>query len=223
MSPTSTDSTSVSGFKIEKWQNACPFTVLEAHTQANGGHTTPIDANAVISFFGLDKSEPDPQVAACGGSGVTAGSSGGTAGGSGAPAAGSGGATAAGGGGAMAGGRAGAPAAGSGSGKAGAGAMAGGNGGRASTGMFGAAGMALPGTAGQVAIGVAGSVGIAGMTGNLGAGAPAIGSAAGPLANKNDAGGCGVAAGRDTSSATGVLIGTAFVITLGRRRRRKDR
>jgi acetylxylan esterase len=65
----STDSTSVAGFTIQKWQNSCGFTVLEAHTQANGGHTTPIDATSVISFFGLDKPAPDPQPAACGTSG----------------------------------------------------------------------------------------------------------------------------------------------------------
>jgi poly(3-hydroxybutyrate) depolymerase len=68
--PSSTDSTSVSGFTIEKWQNACGLTLLEAHTQANGGHTTPIDASSVIAFFGLDHAGADPQLAACGGSGV---------------------------------------------------------------------------------------------------------------------------------------------------------
>jgi acetylxylan esterase len=77
--PSSTDSTSVAGFTIEKWQASCGFTVLEAHTQANGGHTTPIDANSVVSFFGLDKTGPDPQVAACG-SGGNGGGSGGTGG-----------------------------------------------------------------------------------------------------------------------------------------------
>jgi hypothetical protein len=69
MTPNSTDTTSTSGFTIEKWQNSCGFTVLEAHIQAGGGHTTPVDANAVVSFFGLDKTGPDPQIAACGSTG----------------------------------------------------------------------------------------------------------------------------------------------------------
>jgi len=60
--PSSTDTTSVTGFKIEKWQNSCGFKLLEAHTQNGGGHTTPIDATSVISFFGLDKAAPDPQM-----------------------------------------------------------------------------------------------------------------------------------------------------------------
>jgi acetylxylan esterase len=76
--PTSIDATSVAGFTIQKWQGSCGFTILESHTQANGGHTTPIDANSVVSFFGLDKTGPDPQVAACGSGG--AGGSGGTGG-----------------------------------------------------------------------------------------------------------------------------------------------
>ena len=100
--PNSTDTTSVSGFKIEKWQNSCGFTVLEAHTQNGGGHTTPIDANSVISFFGLDKSSAvDPGATACGdagvsGSGGSTGSGGasGTGGAGGARDGGAGGATA---------------------------------------------------------------------------------------------------------------------------------
>src|SRR6185436_11254025 len=79
--PTSTDSTSTPGYTIQTWQNSCPFTVLEAHTQANGDHGTPIDASAVISFFGLDKSGPDPQVVACTrGTGGAPGGTGGTRG-----------------------------------------------------------------------------------------------------------------------------------------------
>jgi acetylxylan esterase len=63
--PNTTDTTSTAGFTIEKWQNSCGFTVLEAHTQAGGGHTTPIDANSVIAFMGLNQpTGPDPQVAA---------------------------------------------------------------------------------------------------------------------------------------------------------------
>ncbi len=68
--PNSTDTTSTPGFTIEKWQNSpCGFTVLEAHIQAGGGHTTPIDSNSVVSFFGLDKTGADPEITACGGSG----------------------------------------------------------------------------------------------------------------------------------------------------------
>jgi poly(hydroxyalkanoate) depolymerase family esterase len=79
--PNSTDTTSVSGFTIEKWQNSCGFTVLEAHTQQNGMHNTPFDATSVIDFFGLTQvTGPDAQVAACDG-GASSGSSGGSDGG----------------------------------------------------------------------------------------------------------------------------------------------
>jgi poly(hydroxyalkanoate) depolymerase family esterase len=73
MTPTSTD-TPMSGYSRETWQNSCGFTVLQAWTQQNGGHTTPIDASAVISFFGLDKTGPDPEEAC--GDGGAGGSSG---------------------------------------------------------------------------------------------------------------------------------------------------
>jgi poly(hydroxyalkanoate) depolymerase family esterase len=69
--PTSTD-TPKSGYSRESWQSSCGFTVLQAWTQQNGGHTTPIDPAAVISFFGLDKTGPDPEVAACGDAGSSA-------------------------------------------------------------------------------------------------------------------------------------------------------
>jgi poly(hydroxyalkanoate) depolymerase family esterase len=74
--PNSTDTTSTAGFTIEKWQNSCGFTVLEAHTQAGGGHTTPIDSNSVIDFFGLNQpTGPDPEIAACGDAGTSSGNS----------------------------------------------------------------------------------------------------------------------------------------------------
>lgn len=78
-----------SGYQVEKWQNACGFTVLEAHTQNGGGHSTPIDADSVISFFGLDQTGPDPEVAACDPTGT--GGSGGTTSGTSASTTGSGG------------------------------------------------------------------------------------------------------------------------------------
>ena len=71
---TTTD-TPMSGYTRDTWQNSCGFTVLQAWTQQNGGHTTPVDAAAVISFFGLDKTGPDPQVAACGDAGQSGSSS----------------------------------------------------------------------------------------------------------------------------------------------------
>jgi poly(hydroxyalkanoate) depolymerase family esterase len=68
--PTSTD-TPMPGYSRETWQNACNFTVLQAWTQQDGGHTTPIDPAAVIGFFGLDKTGPDPE-APCGDGGSVA-------------------------------------------------------------------------------------------------------------------------------------------------------
>jgi MYXO-CTERM domain-containing protein len=76
--PISTDTTSTVGFTILKWQNSpCGYTVLEAHEQQGGGHTTPIDSNSVINFFGLNnKSTVDPQVTACSGGGGASGTGG---------------------------------------------------------------------------------------------------------------------------------------------------
>jgi poly(hydroxyalkanoate) depolymerase family esterase len=59
--PTSTDTTSAPNFTIEKWLNSCGVSVLEAHTQMGGGHTTPIDPTSVVNFFGLaNPTGPDP-------------------------------------------------------------------------------------------------------------------------------------------------------------------
>lgn len=76
--PNATDTTSMTDYTIQSWQNTCGFTVLEAHEdmESDNGHTTPIYANSVIDFFGLTKTGPDPEVAACdggspGGSGST--------------------------------------------------------------------------------------------------------------------------------------------------------
>ena len=222
MTATSTDSTSVAGFKIEKWQNTCGFTVLEAHTQSNGGHTTPIDANAVIGFFGLDKPGPDPQVAACGGGNGNAGTSG-SAGmpSGGAMAGGHGGATVAGSAGVMAGGLGGAMASGRG-GSIVAGsssAMASSSGGRATAGMLGPAGMMS--AAAQVATGNASVTGLGGASGSPGTSAPLSSSGGSASADNNGSGGCAVGTGTDASGATGALILAMFMMTVGSSRRRR--
>jgi poly(hydroxyalkanoate) depolymerase family esterase len=49
----------MTGYTEQIWNNACGFPVLEAWTQANGGHTTPFNAPAVVSFFGLENNGPD--------------------------------------------------------------------------------------------------------------------------------------------------------------------
>jgi poly(hydroxyalkanoate) depolymerase family esterase len=86
--PNTTD-TPQTGFTRKVWDNSCGFAVLEAWTQQNGGHTTPIDANAVVSFFGLDKTGPDTGASECadggssgGGTGASSGSSSGASSGS---------------------------------------------------------------------------------------------------------------------------------------------
>lgn len=209
MSPTSTGSTS--GFKIEKWQNSCGFTVLEAHTQTNGGHSTPIDGNAVISFFGLDKAGPDPQIAACGSSGGSSGSNGAMAGSSGAMTGGSGGAIAGGG----------ATMAGSSAPDGNRGVMAGGAGGRVDTGMSGTAGMILLGTAGQAVIGNAAGRGVGGASGNLGTGVLPSSTDSGLSTNSESSGcNCAVESRHDTSNGIVAAILTTFVVILRRRRRK---
>jgi acetylxylan esterase len=219
MTPTSTDSMSVPGFKIEKWQSACGFTVLEAHTENNGGHTTPIDGNAVVSFFGLDKSGSDPQIAACGNSGGMAGSSGGaTAGSGGGAMAGSSGAMQGGSSGAMSGnsGASGAIA-GSSSGTAGStsarpdnsGVMAGGVGGGVDMGLTRTAGIGSPNTAGRVAIN---TPGVAGSSGNIPSSEPTT---------ERDTSGCSCALDSryDPSSRTTALTLTVCALLFFRRRR----
>jgi MYXO-CTERM domain-containing protein len=193
MTPTSTDSTSTPRFKIEKWQNSCGFTVLEAHTESNGGHSTAIDANAVISFFALDKPGPDPQ-AACGSSG------GGGSGGMGGAMAGSGGALAGSTGVAMAGSSASA-------GKSGA--MAAGGGGRADPGM--------PGSAG--AIPLAGMIGsTAGASGNLGTGIFPNTAASEPTTSSASSGcNCAVESAQGLSSELSALLLIALVAFFRRR------
>jgi poly(3-hydroxybutyrate) depolymerase len=68
--PTTNTTETINGnaYNVETWNASCGFTVLEAYTEPDGGHTTPIDPSVVISFFGLDKPNgQDPEVAACGG------------------------------------------------------------------------------------------------------------------------------------------------------------
>ena len=202
--PTSTDSASVAGFKIEKWQNSCGFTLLEARTQANGGHTTPIDANSVIGFFGLDKAGPDPQLATCGNGGN--GGTGNPAGGSGT---GGNGNTAG-----VPGGSAGSNASGGTPGGIG-GTAPGGSGGRADAGAPGAGGMIMPGSGGQSA-----------LAGTGGSGTPVGGAASGPNAgaptpDDSTGCGCGVAAGRHSAGFLGALALAALGTVLGRRARRR--
>jgi poly(hydroxyalkanoate) depolymerase family esterase len=65
----------------QTWQDSCGFTVLEAWAETNGPHGTDANLNAtyVIPFLALDKTGPDPQVAACGDAGSSDASSGGAA------------------------------------------------------------------------------------------------------------------------------------------------
>ncbi|HEY4105923.1 MAG TPA: PHB depolymerase family esterase [Polyangiaceae bacterium] len=78
---TTPDTNTTSGaYQTETWKNSCGFTVLEAHTQNGGGHTTPIDSNSVLSFFGLDKTGQDPEIAMCGGGSAGSGGAGNTGG-----------------------------------------------------------------------------------------------------------------------------------------------
>jgi acetylxylan esterase len=72
--PTTTE-TPMTGYTEQLWSNSCGFTVLEAWTQAGGGHTTPVDPSAVISFFGLDETGPDMGASDCPDAGTASSSS----------------------------------------------------------------------------------------------------------------------------------------------------
>jgi poly(hydroxyalkanoate) depolymerase family esterase len=62
--PTTT-ATPMAGYTQDLWSNSCGFTVLEAWTQADGGHTTPFNAPAVVTFFDLDGDGLDRGAAEC--------------------------------------------------------------------------------------------------------------------------------------------------------------
>jgi acetylxylan esterase len=202
--PNSTDTTSTPGFTIEKWQNTCGFTVLEAHTQANGGHTTPIDANSVVSFFGLDKNEPDPQVAACGG-GENGGSGGAGAGGSAGVSSANGGAPSNGGSGANGG----SPSGG------------GTTGGGESGGTIGSSGGRLGGSAAGTG-GSGGALGNPGIAGAVSSSAGSLGNDASSPDSADNAGcSCEVATGRGPAGSLSALALAALGAAFGRRARRR--
>jgi acetylxylan esterase len=59
--PTSTE-TPDAGYTGQLWNNSCDRTVLEGWTLDGGGHApvpSPQNANAIVTFFGLDTSGPD--------------------------------------------------------------------------------------------------------------------------------------------------------------------
>ena len=227
------DSASASGFKIEKWHNRCGFTVLEARTQENGGHSIPIDSDAVIDFFGLTKPGAEPEAAACGNAGQPS---------AGAPAAGSGAAIA---------GRAGSAAAAGRAGSVGTAAGSGGAGSPAPPSNAGAAGQMRPSSSSGSGSGSAmpavpstpaasGSVPMAGRSsgtpGAAGSSMPsradndavssitsataAAGTAASPMSDAGS-GGCEVARTRDASSGTWALLMATFAALRTRRTRKR--
>lgn len=203
---TSSDTTSDPGYTIDSWADpACNnFTVLQAITQAGGGHTTPIDPTRMMEFFGLNNpTGPDPGVAACGDAGTSSGgssgsgsSSGGSASGaSGGSTGGSGTASSAGAGGTSTGGTSGSSTGGGGT------STTGGSGGNGGSG----AASSNPGSSGS----------------NDGTGGSGSGGSGGSGGN-NIAGGCNVAMGGGGATGAGALAaaGLLGIALSGRRRRR---
>ena len=79
--PTGTDTPS-SGTTRQYWKNSCGYTVYETFSLAGVGHAVPFNANAVATYFGLDRTGgQDPEAAACGGTGGTSGTGGARTGG----------------------------------------------------------------------------------------------------------------------------------------------
>jgi acetylxylan esterase len=249
LSATPNTTTMPSGFTVETWQNSCGYTVLEAHEQQGGGHTTPIDATSVIDFFGLNNTgATDPQVTACGGSSGTGGTSGTGSGGTSGSAGTTGGSAGHGGtsgGTAGTGGHAGTTGGGS-AGTVGTttggGGHAGTEGGAAGTTGEGVAGTTGGGTAGTFGGGSAGTVGTTtGTGGHAEAGTSGTGtgghseagtsgtSAGGTTGSAGSSGGsdsssgcsCEVASGPGGTGALYALALAAFGMALGRRPRRR--
>ncbi len=229
--PTSMD-TPMSGYARESWTNSCGFTVLEAWTQQGGGHPTPVDASAVISWFGLDNTGPDPQVAACSDAGAS-GSSG---------ASGSGGAKDGGAAGSSTGGTSGTGSSGS-SVSGSSGASASGSSGVSASGSTGSSGAGSSGAASGSSTGASAgsSSGLRGASGSVssgagsgtsgsGAGAGASGSAAMGTAGSGSGdtneptsspGGCSVPTGRGPAGAGAIGAAALLGIVFGTRRRRR--
>ncbi|HEY6723298.1 MAG TPA: PHB depolymerase family esterase [Polyangiaceae bacterium] len=75
--PTGSD-TPESGTTRQYWTNACGYTIYETFSLSGVGHSVPFNGNAVAEYFGLDDPEgPDPEAAACPGTGGDTGSGGG--------------------------------------------------------------------------------------------------------------------------------------------------
>jgi poly(hydroxyalkanoate) depolymerase family esterase len=246
--PSSTDSTktSIATYDRKFWKNKCDYTVLEAWSAPGGTHSMGYEQDAILAFFGLDKtSATDPEPDCNGTSGGAGGMGGMSAGGaSGASSGGAGGMVSVGGRG-PAGGTGGMnslpPGGIGGSGPATSGGTSGGVGasgtGGASSGMGG-----MNNAAGGMSTGVAGSTGSGGTSVNTGSGGTAPGAAGKPSAGTtgapggaathgsgdadggSDSGGCSIVAGESGArkAALAVALGLGLV-ALGRRRRRAVR
>ncbi|HYP90979.1 MAG TPA: PHB depolymerase family esterase, partial [Polyangiaceae bacterium] len=84
--PTSTDTVTLGTHQAtrQRWQSSCGYVVLETYASKGGDHG-PSDAlfasQYVVPFLGLDKTGPDPELAACAGGGSGGASTSGGAGG----------------------------------------------------------------------------------------------------------------------------------------------
>jgi acetylxylan esterase len=223
--PTSTDSLTFNSHQWtrQSWQDGCGFTVLEAWSETNGPHGTDANLNAtyVIPFLDLDKTGPDPQVAACGDAGPTGGGSGGAADGGGAGDA-SHGATGSSGSGGSGGGSN-----GSGGGSGGRGASSGSSSGSVSGssggGAGGSSGSVGSGGPGGTSSGASGSTG-GGSTGSSGgAGIGGNGTGSGQDSSTHSGGGCSVPPGEGGRTRAGALLAATLLgmVMQSRRRRRK--
>jgi len=233
--PTSTETVTLGSHqaKRQKWQNACGYVVLDAFTSMGGDHG-PSDAifqaEYVVPFLALDKTDAvDPEIATCASSGMAgaAGSAGASsaAGGGGVSQSGAGGAMTAGGASPSAGGFGSGALAGNGGvpgvGGTPSGAAGESPGGRGSGGEAGGS-LSATGGSGMVTAGAGGAKAAAGgawLDPNDG-GAKGGASAARAPATAADSTGCGCSVAGDRNASTqAVLLALTALAALGRRRR----
>ena len=208
--PTGND-TPKSGTTRQFWKNSCGYTVFETFSLAGVGHAVPFDGNAVAAYFGLDKSGPDPEIAACphdGGVSTSDSGAGGKDGSADAVPSSTGGISGSGGNGGS-GGAAGATGAG---GISGNGGTVGAGGSLSSGGSTGAGGSRVASSGGSQSPG--GSGGSSAQGGNVGSGGSSEASTV--------QSGCSCALGRHQERGqTTAAIGFIAVLALARRRRKR--
>jgi acetylxylan esterase len=208
------------------WTNACGYVVFEAWSSPGGTHSMPYEEADILSFFGLDKSGPDPEVDTCadGGAGATDASTG--ASGSTTGSADGGGAAGSSGSGAGSSGSTGTGSSGTGAGSGGSGTT--GSSGASSSGSSGNASGSPGGNGGAAGSSAGAGSGSSSGTGGTSHSGNGMGSQSGSSGTggsmatqgNSSSGGCSVVFGRDPERSIPLATGLLLALGMISRRRR---